>query len=84
MEMSDTIFEAFMEQFEEHVRADERRRVEAEDNARWEPIRQQLIRSRKQPPWAELNATWQAARQQRYDEADAARAAREHDLRESA
>ncbi|MFC1434264.1 hypothetical protein ACEZDB_26855 [Streptacidiphilus sp. N1-3] len=43
----DPAFEAFLDHFEAEIRADERRRCEAEDITRWDPIRQMLAREQR-------------------------------------
>jgi hypothetical protein len=84
MDLDGVVLEAFVEHLREHFRRELLDEQEAVDRASWEPIRRMLQRTRNQPAWCDQQATWQAARQQRYDEADAASAERQHNMQESA
>ena len=84
IEMSEVVFEAFVEHLRANFRQELHDELEAAERASWEPIRQMLRRTRNLKPWEIVRAEWHAARQQRYDEADAARGVGQQSLQESA
>lgn len=87
MEMSETVLNAFLMQFEEYVQRKLLDEIEAHEQAAGKLIRKQLVRHRHLLPYAEQQARREAIRKELYAKADAAREARkaaQHDLQESA
>lgn len=48
------VLEAFIEHLREHFRAELLAELEAAEAAAWEPVREQLQRTRQQRTWAEI------------------------------
>lgn len=67
MDMSDVVFEAFLEHLRAHFYREFQDEMEASERAAWEPIRRQLQSTRNIKPWAEVQAERRASPQKDAD-----------------